>query len=108
MTPPEFVCTKPCPPNDYEPPAIARSNLPTVRNPMLALQEVRDAARLPLESREALRSMLVAVSKICREKGEEAWRKRKPPMAAYWKSNAVHARHLAHALAVIAAEEGST
>lgn len=105
MMPPEIVCAVPFPANEHNPASAARSNLPTVRNPMLALQEVRDAASLPVESREALRVMLVAVSKACRQKGDEAWRKRKPPMAAYWKSNAVHARHLAHALAVIAAQD---
>ena len=107
MSPPEFVNTTPCPSHDYTSARAARSNLPTVRNPMLALSEVQDAANLPPVAREALRSMLVAVSKACREKGDEAWRKRKPPMAAYWKSNAVHARHLAHALATVAAENKS-
>jgi uncharacterized membrane protein len=75
---------------------------------MLALQEVRDAASLPPEAREALRRVLLAVSKTCREKGNEAWRKHKPPMAAYWKSNAVHARHLAHAMASIADERSNS
>ena len=46
----------------------------------------------------ALARMLRRLSKVWREKAEQSWRKHKPPVAAYWKSNAVNARHLALAL----------
>jgi uncharacterized membrane protein len=65
---------------------------------MLKLAEVRELASLPPEAREALRRALMAVSQACRDKGNEAWRRHKPPMAAYWKASAVNARHLARAL----------
>lgn len=76
-----------------------RSNRPDVRNPMLAIPEVLDMASLPPEALAALRRALQAVSKACRERGEEAWRRHKPPVAAYWKTNAVNARHIACAIA---------
>lgn len=75
-----------------------RSMLPEVRNPMLAIPEVQAIAALPEESCAALRDALLAISYSCRAKGNEAWRKHKPPMAAYWKANAVNARHLARAI----------
>jgi uncharacterized membrane protein len=66
---------------------------------MLALPEVMAINELPPESRAALRVALLGISKVCRERGNEAWRRHKPPVAAYWKSNAVNARHLANAIA---------
>lgn len=76
--------------------AQARSNRAEVRNPLLALPEIREAfAALPADSQDALRIALKAMSNNFRARGNEAWRKHKPPMAAYWKGNAVYARHLA-------------
>jgi hypothetical protein len=95
MMAPEFISAKPFP--GVVAPA-PRCNLATVRNWMLALPEVQDLATLPPEARVALRRALLAVSEACRAKGNEAWRKHKPPMAAYWKGNAVHAKHLARAI----------
>lgn len=77
----------------------ARSNSAEVRNPVAADPEVAAIlAALTPEARQALRSCLMALSKRWRAQAEEAWRKHKPPMAAYWKANAVNARHLALAL----------
>lgn len=76
----------------------ARSNRADVRNPMLMLPEVQAIAELPADSQAALRKALQAISEACRARGNEAWRKHKPPMAAYWKANAVNARHLALAI----------
>lgn len=73
----------------------ARSSRADVRNPMVALPEVRELAELPLEARLALRRALMAFSSSCRVRGNEAWAKHKAPMAAYWKANAVNIRHLA-------------
>lgn len=73
-----------------------RSSRPDVRNPMLALPEVREQfAALPVEAREALVIMLRAITKSCRANAETAYRKHKPPMYAYWKAMGVNARHLA-------------
>ncbi len=77
----------------------ARSNSAAVRNPVAADPEVAAIiARLSPEARRGLRDALGAMSKGWRVKAEKAWRTNKPPMAAYWKVNAVNARHLALAL----------
>ncbi|CAN7764663.1 hypothetical protein LJR039_007249 [Pseudorhodoferax sp. LjRoot39] len=77
----------------------ARSSRAEVRNPLLALPEIREAfASLPADSQTALRIALKAMSVNFRARGNEAWQKHKPPMAAYWKGNAVYARHLALAI----------
>ncbi|SDY08279.1 hypothetical protein SAMN05421681_110187 [Lysobacter enzymogenes] len=34
------------------------------------------------------------------QEAEKAWKKRKGPMAAYWRAVATYARHVAHALSV--------
>lgn len=82
-----------------QPTMHARSSRAEVRNPLLALPEVREAfAALPADCQAALRNVLNAMSKDFRARGNEAWRKHKPPMAAYWKGNAVYARHLALAI----------
>lgn len=85
-----------------------RSTLPEVRNPMLAIPEVQAIAALPEEARAALRGALLAISASCRLKGNEAWRKHKPPMAAYWKANAVNARHLARAIPLSKSKDQTT
>lgn len=78
---------------------IARSNSAAVRNPIAAIPEVAAGVRdLSPAARTELRSFLKLMSKDFRERGNHAWRKHKPPMAAYWKQNAVIARHLALAL----------
>lgn len=89
------------PANELAPAVLAaevrpRSSRADVRNPLLAIPEVKaqwDA--LPLEAKAALVSMLNAMSKTFRARGEAAWRKHKPPVAAYWKASAVNCRHLA-------------
>ncbi|MGO4608387.1 hypothetical protein AB4142_18820 [Variovorax sp. 2RAF20] len=85
-----------------------RSSLATVRNPMLSVPEVQDFAGLPPEALKALHRALLGISDACRKKGNEAWRKHKPPMAAYWKGNAVHARHLARAITTLLQNESES
>ncbi|WP_137917207.1 hypothetical protein [Hydrogenophaga sp. 2FB] len=73
-----------------------RSSKPDVRNPLLAIPEVQEEfARLTPESRRALENALRALSRVFHKKGDEAWAKRKPPIAAYWRASGVNARHLA-------------
>ncbi len=75
-----------------------RSNRADVRNPMLAIPEVIALKDLPDNVRWALARALAGCSTAFRTRGNEAWRKHKPPMAAYWKANAVNFRHLALAV----------
>lgn len=77
---------------------IPRSSRREVRNPILALPEVKAIMALPVEQREALAVLLKGVARAAREKGEHCWSTRKPPMAGYWASSAVVAKHIAHAL----------
>lgn len=74
-----------------------RSALPTVRNPILALPAWRRLKALPTRSRKALAIVLRALGRDANERGERLWRKKKPPMAAYWKAVGVWARHIARA-----------
>lgn len=78
---------------------MSRSNSKAVRNPIAADPIVAAViAQLSPEARAGLRDALNALSKNWRAKAEKSWRTHKPPMAAYWKQNAVNARHLALAL----------
>jgi hypothetical protein len=73
-----------------------RSNRPDVRNPMLALPGVREAAAsVPLEARAAMYRILMALRADSQLKASECWRKHKAPMALYWKCLAVYSGHIA-------------
>lgn len=75
-----------------------RSARADVRNPLLSLPAARRFAELPPEARHALRALLKDFQQEARERGNECWRKHKPPMAAYWKAWAVNAGHAARLL----------
>jgi hypothetical protein len=70
----------------------------TVHNPLLALPSAAGLARLPAESREALRALLLELRDDARARAEACWRAHKGPMAAYWKSVAVYANHTSRLL----------
>jgi hypothetical protein len=70
-----------------------------VRNPLLGLPAARRIMRLPADQREALATLLRELSADAGERAEEAWRKKKGPMAAYWKAASVYAKHTARVLA---------
>lgn len=72
-----------------------RSNLPTVRNPILALPGARFIASLPAESKSALRAVLLDIRADAKLRAEQCWRSHKAPMAAYWKAVSVYAGHIA-------------
>jgi hypothetical protein len=72
-----------------------RSNSAAVRNPLLSLPAAQDICNLPPEAKAALRDLLNQVSKDARARAEKAWRGHKAPMATYWKTWAVNARHAA-------------
>lgn len=80
------------------PEANLRSNSKEVRNPMLTIPEVQAFAELPPDAAQALRNALVGASKVFRVRANEAWKRHKAPIAAYWKASAVNARHLANAI----------
>lgn len=77
---------------------VPRSSRHDVRNPMIALPEVMDFAKLPPVALEAMRVALHAISKVSRVKAEALWKSKKAVSAAYWKAKSVDTRHLALAI----------
>lgn len=77
----------------------ARSARAEVRNPLLALPAARRIARLPEDQRAALAELLRDLAADAADRAEESWRKKKGPMAAYWKAASVYAKHTARVIA---------
>ena len=73
---------------------VERSNKAEVRNPLLALVSAERLQGLPKESRDALRALLLELRASAHEKAEHSWRKRKGPLAVYWRCVAVYAGHI--------------
>ncbi len=67
-------------------------------NPLLKLPAGRALLQLPLEQRAPLEAVLRELRDQANIEAENAWRRRKGPMAAYWRAVSTYARHLAHAL----------
>ena len=67
-------------------------------NPLLRLSAAQQLLELPADQRAALASLLRELRADADQQAERAWRKRKGPMAAYWRVVATYARHTAHAL----------
>lgn len=67
-------------------------------NPLLQLPAGRKLMALPKEERAALEAVLRELRAQANDEAELAWRRRKAPMAAYWRAVSTYARHLAHAL----------
>jgi hypothetical protein len=67
-------------------------------NPLLKLPAGRALLALPREQREPLEAVLRELRAQADVEAENAWRRRKGPMAAYWRAVATYARHTAHAL----------
>lgn len=68
-------------------------------NPLLALPSSRKILALPAEQRAPLEALFRELRAEADSLAEESWRKRKGPMAAYWRAVSTYARHTAHALA---------
>lgn len=67
-------------------------------NPLLRLESVQQLLELPAEQRGAMVGLLRELRADADRQAENAWKKRKGPMAAYWRAVATYARHTAHAL----------
>lgn len=64
-----------------------------VRNPLLLLPGAAEIRALPPEAKAALRLLLQGIRADAKRRADEAWRKHKAPMAAYWKALSVYAGH---------------
>lgn len=69
-------------------------------NPLLRLPAGRALLELPPADRERIAAVMRELRHQANEEAEKAWRRRKGPMAAYWRAVSTYARHLAHALRV--------
>ena len=67
-------------------------------NPLLHLPAGKKLLSLPAEQRAVLEPVLRKLRDQANAEAENAWRRRKGPMAAYWRAVATYARHIAHAL----------
>lgn len=77
---------------------FGRSALAEVRNPILGLPAARSIMMLPPAVRGPLAYLLRVLAQQADEKAEEAWRKRKGILAAYWRAVCTYAKHIARAI----------
>jgi hypothetical protein len=77
---------------------VTRRALATVRNPVLALPSAARLKGLPPEARAALEAILLELRADAGARAEHSWKRRKAPMAAYWRAVSVYAGHVARAL----------
>ncbi|WP_238909169.1 hypothetical protein [Achromobacter ruhlandii] len=68
-------------------------------NPLLRLPAGQALQQLPKADRERIEAVMRALRDQANAEAETAWRRRKAPMAAYWRAVSTYARHVAHALA---------
>lgn len=78
--------------------SLARSSSSEVRNPLLGLPAVARIRELPLEVRFPLAELLREIAGAADRNAENAWARRKGPMAAYWRATSTYARHTARAV----------
>ena len=69
-------------------------------NPLLKLPAGRALLSLPAEDRARIEAVMRDLREQANAEAENAWRRRKGPMAAYWRAVATYARHIAHALSL--------
>lgn len=67
-------------------------------NPLLKLPAAQRLLALPPEQREVIEALMRDLRRDADKLAEQSWKKRKGPMAAYWRAVATYARHVAHAL----------
>lgn len=67
-------------------------------NPLLKLPAGQALLALPPEDRARIEAVFRELRDQANDEAENAWRRRKGPMAAYWRAVSTYSRHLAHAL----------
>ncbi|MGV3492455.1 MAG: hypothetical protein ACO1OY_01185 [Ramlibacter sp.] len=67
-------------------------------NPLLRLPAAQGLQALGAPERAALARLLMDLRAQANDEAENAWRRRKGPMACYWRAVATYARHIAHVL----------
>jgi hypothetical protein len=67
-------------------------------NPLLKLPAGQALLALPPSERRAIEAVMRDLRHQANKEAETAWKRRKGPMAAYWRAVATYARHIAHAV----------
>ena len=67
-------------------------------NPLLKLPAGQALLELPPSDRARIEAVMRDLRDQANKEAETAWKRRKGPMAAYWRAVATYARHIAHAL----------
>jgi hypothetical protein len=67
-------------------------------NPLLNLPAGKALSELPAADRARIALVMRDLRHQANAEAEKSWKKRKGPMAAYWRAVSTYARHLAHAL----------
>lgn len=67
-------------------------------NPLLRLPAGQALLELPEEDRRRIEAVMRELRDQANKEADTAWKRRKGPMAAYWRAVATYARHIAHAL----------
>ena len=67
-------------------------------NPLLNLPSGKALLALPEEDKKRIAAVFRDLRTEANEEAEKAWKRRKGPMAAYWRAVSTYARHAAHAL----------
>ena len=75
-----------------------RSASVSVRNPLWDLPSARALRELPAEQRNMMARLLMDIAVEANAKAEASWKKRKGPMAAYWRAVCTYAKHAARAI----------
>lgn len=67
-------------------------------NPLLKLPAGKALLALSADQRKHIEAVMRELRDQANEEADKAWRRRKGPMAAYWRAVATYARHIAHVL----------
>lgn len=67
-------------------------------NPLLDLDAGRELLALPPQDRARIARVMRDLRRQANVEADKAWKRRKGPMAAYWRAVSTYARHMAHAL----------
>lgn len=69
-----------------------------VRNPVLLLPSARALLALPKDQRQLIGTLFREIATEADKNAERAWKKRKGPMAAYWRATCTYSKHIARAI----------
>lgn len=67
-------------------------------NPLLNLPAGKELLELPAADRRRIALVMRDLRHQANVEAEKSWKKRKGPMASYWRAVSTYARHMAHAL----------